>query len=53
MWLSRVWSERHESPKEQNKAFKLLSFSYKKKQNRTHSRRRRSEEEEEEEEKRG
>ena len=31
--LSRVWSERHESRKEQNKAFKLLSFSYKKKQN--------------------
>ena len=33
MWLSCVWSERHESLKEQNKAFKLLSFSYKKKQN--------------------
>ena len=26
MWLSRVWSERHESHKEQNKAFKLLKF---------------------------
>ena len=52
MWLSRVWSERRESHKEQ--AFKLLklflsketklfkkSFSYQKKQNRTHSRRRR------------
>ena len=52
MWLSRVWSERRESHKEQ--AFKLLklflsketelfkkSCSYQKKQNRTHSRRRR------------
>ena len=59
MWLSRVWSERCESHKEQNKAFKLLSCSYqrnrtlqkkkkKKKQNRTHSIRRSKEEEDEE-----
>ena len=57
MWLSRVWSERCESHKEQNKAFKLLSCSYqrnrtlqkkrKKKQNRTHSIRRSKEEEDE------
>ena len=26
MWLSRVWSKRHESHKEQNKAFKLLKL---------------------------
>ena len=26
MWLSRVWSERRESHKEQKKAFKLLDF---------------------------
>ena len=26
MWLSRVWSERCESHKEQNKAFKLLKL---------------------------
>ena len=26
MWLSRVWSERRESHKEQNKAFKLLKL---------------------------
>ena len=58
MWLSCVWSERHESLKEQNKAFKLLSCSYqkkqnsskkkkKKKQNKTHSRRQSKEEDEE------
>ena len=57
MWLSRVWLERCESHKEQNKAFKLLSCSYqrnrtlqkkrKKKQNRTHSIRRSKEEEDE------
>ena len=60
MWLSRVWSERCESHKEQNKAFKLLSCSYQRnrtlqkkrkketEQNRTHSIRRSKEEEDEE-----
>ena len=58
MWLSRVWSERRESRKEQNNAFKLLKLflslsketelfkKEKKKRNRTELK-------EEEEEKRG
>ena len=41
MWLSRVWSERCESHKEQNKAFKLLSCSYQR--NRTLQKKRKKE----------
>ena len=43
MWLSCVWSERCESHKEQNKAFKLLSCSYQKKQNSSKKRKKETE----------